>query len=246
MNSSVGLSHRLQLFPSCSSTSPFRRVEESFGNRLLQHGLSMGSQILPENQLQPQFLSPQRCRPCQELAPAQPSQWVTASFGTSTCSGVGSSMVCRWISAPPMDCRGTAASPWSALWEKHLLLPLHWPWCLQGCSSPIFSLLSTSAVLQQFFPLKYILTEAEPLSLMGWALANVLELLGVGSVWCDGAAGVFPLPKPCPVNPMQFLKLFSLKMPWWILVTQSSVSEAEDKETHREIFCYFSELHQLK
>ena len=52
-----------------------------------------------------------------------------------------------------------SASSWSALQAarasllqrlQHLLpLLLHWPWCLQSCSSYIFSLLSTAAVEQQ-------------------------------------------------------------------------------------------------
>lgn len=43
--------------------------------------------------------------------------WVHSFPRASTCSDVGSSTGCRWISAPsgtPMGCRGTAASPWSA------------------------------------------------------------------------------------------------------------------------------------
>lgn len=55
--SKMSLSYGLQLFMSCSSMSPFHRVQ-SFRNSLLQHGSSAGSQVLPSNPLQCGLLSP--------------------------------------------------------------------------------------------------------------------------------------------------------------------------------------------
>uniref|UniRef100_A0A663DWR7 Basal body orientation factor 1 n=1 Tax=Aquila chrysaetos chrysaetos TaxID=223781 RepID=A0A663DWR7_AQUCH len=50
--SNVSPSHRLQFFTNCSSMGPFHGVQ-SFRNRLLQRGSPAGSQVLPENLLQP-------------------------------------------------------------------------------------------------------------------------------------------------------------------------------------------------
>jgi len=76
-----------------------------------------------------------------------------------------------------------------------------------------------TAIPQQVFPfLKYVITEAIPLSLTGLALASigsVLEPAGTGSVRCRGsfsqllteATSIAPLlPKPCHANPEQLSK----------------------------------------
>ena len=89
-----------------------------------------------------------------------------------------SSVVLHWAAA------GQPASPWTspqAAGEttlqclEHLLpLLLHWPQCLQGCSSQTF----LTAAAQQFLPfLKYAVTEAPPASLMGSALGSVGSIL---------------------------------------------------------------------
>ena len=150
-----------------------------------------GSQVLPANLLQ---CGPQPCAV------------------TSTCSCMGSSTGCRWISAPlwtSMGCRGTAYLP----------LP-HRPLCLQSCCSHIFSLLSACSCCcaANFFPLlKYVIPEALPPLLVGLAMASsgsVLEPAGIGSV---GHRRIFPqllteathvallLPKPCCAKPIQLL-----------------------------------------
>ena len=107
--SNVGPSHRLQFFTNCSSMGPFHSVQ-SFRNTLLQCGSPVGSQVLPENLLRG-LLSPQICRSCQEPAPAQGSHGCHSLLWEPTCSGVGSSLGCRWRSAPlwtSLGCRGTA------------------------------------------------------------------------------------------------------------------------------------------
>jgi len=95
--SNMSPSHGLQLFTNC----PFHE-EQSFRNRLLQHGSPAGSQALPANLLWRGLLSPQVHRSWQEPAPA---------WGSSQGHGfLQASTYCRWISAPPwpsMGCRGT-------------------------------------------------------------------------------------------------------------------------------------------
>lgn len=100
--SSVSASQGLQSFITCSSMSPTHKVQ-SFRNQLLQQGHNS----------------------CRKPAPVWPSlsegtkvlQSMSSprghSLGTSTCSGMGSFLGCRWISAPSWTCRGTAASPHS-------------------------------------------------------------------------------------------------------------------------------------
>ena len=107
---------------------------------------------------------------------------------TSPCSSLGFSSSCRWRSAPlwtSMGCRGTACLTMvcsrgcrgisAQVPGAHPALLLHWPWCLQGCFSYIFSPLSSAviAVAQFFFPLlNYVIPEALPQSLVGSALAS--------------------------------------------------------------------------
>ena len=79
-----------------------------FRNRLLQRGSPTGSQVLPLNQLQRGFFSPQGHRSCQERRLPTVSQ---PPLGASTCSRMESSMGWRWIAAPlltSMGCWGTA------------------------------------------------------------------------------------------------------------------------------------------
>ncbi|KAM9647659.1 uncharacterized protein ACIBXB_011011 [Morphnus guianensis] len=149
-----------------------------------------------------------------------------------TCSGVGSSTGCRWISAPlwtSMDCRGTACltmvfttgcrgisapapgasppPPSSLTLVSAGLFLLHVLTPLSGCRIPLSQL---------FFLLKNVIPEALPLSLIGSALASsgsVSEPAGMGSLKHRGsfqqllteAAPVTPapLPKPCHTKPIQ-------------------------------------------
>jgi len=92
---------------------------ESFQNRLLQRGSPVGSQVLPANLLQRGLLSavpqvlPGACS-CMGFPRSHSLLWA------SSCSGMGSSTGCRWISAPPctrMGHRDTAClMPWSSSW----------------------------------------------------------------------------------------------------------------------------------
>lgn len=79
-----------------------------------------------------------------------------------------------------------------------------------------FSLFFLVAAVQHFLSvLKYIITEALPASLNGWALAkdeSILELSGSGFVCYGSSPGLFPkgpslqpppLPKPCSINTIQ-------------------------------------------
>ncbi|KAK4815745.1 hypothetical protein QYF61_006783 [Mycteria americana] len=110
-----------------------------FRNRLLQHGFPMGSQVLPENLLQCGLLS-MDLRSCQEPAPVRAPlhgpqvlsgacssagslQGHSFLQGTSTCSGVGSSMGCRRISSPPLTFMGCRV--WHSdceIWRIHGIL----------------------------------------------------------------------------------------------------------------------------
>ena len=89
--SNMSPSHGLQLFMNWSCVGPFHRVQY-FRHRLLQCGSPTGSPFLP--------------RACSSVG----SPWGHRLLWASTCSRVGSSMGCRWISAPQwtsMVCRGT-------------------------------------------------------------------------------------------------------------------------------------------
>ncbi|KAM9590480.1 uncharacterized protein ACIBXB_005736 [Morphnus guianensis] len=137
-----------------------------------------------------------------------------------TCSGVGSSTGCRWISAPPwtsMDCRGTACltmvfttgcrgisapvpgasppPPSSLTLVSAGLFLLHVLTPLSGCR---FS------VSRNFFSfLKNVITEALPLSLIGLALAgggSVLEPAGMSSLEHRGSFQQL-LTEATPVTP---------------------------------------------
>jgi len=181
----------------CPGVGPFHGVN-SFRNRLLQHGCPTGSEVLPANLL--------RCglsTGLQVLAGACSSIGFRGhSFLQAySCSSVGSSIGCRWISAPlctSMGCRGQPASPWSspqAAGEsllrrlEHLLPP---PSALTLVSAELLlsqshSSLQLQLLLHRFFLpfLKYVITEVLPPLLIGLALASngsILELAGTGSV----------------------------------------------------------------
>ena len=139
-------------------------------------------------------------------------------------------MGCRFISAPPwisICCPGQPAPPWSLpqaagesllqCLEHHLLLLLHWPWCMQGCFSHVVSLLS-SCFCAVFLPfLKYVITEVLPALLRGSPLASggsVLkpaETVSVqhgGSSWCllaEAATTAAPATKTLPCKPSVIL-----------------------------------------
>ena len=130
-----------------------------------------------------------------------------------TCSSVGSSTGCRWISAPPwisMGCRGNLSAPApgappllpssltlvsAELFLSHLLTPL----CHCNCYSPETS-----------FPfLKYVILEVLPLWLMGSALASsgsVLEPTGIDFI---GHGGSFQqlLTEAMPMPPHRYQNL---------------------------------------
>lgn len=61
---------------------------EAFRNRLLLHGSPAGSQVLSVNLLHHRFHSPWVHESCQDF------------FQVSTCSDMGLSMYCKWVSAP--------------------------------------------------------------------------------------------------------------------------------------------------
>ena len=118
-----------------------------------------------------------------------------------TCSGVGSSTGCRWISAPPwtsMVCRGTACLTRvftrgcrgiSAL-APGASAPHHSSLILVSAGLFLLHVLTSSLRLlflsqQLFFLIKYVITEVLPLSLIGSALAgggSVSEPASIGSV----------------------------------------------------------------
>ncbi|KAM9590844.1 uncharacterized protein ACIBXB_005893 [Morphnus guianensis] len=230
--SNVGPSHRLQFFTNCSSMGPFHGVQ-SFRSTLLQHGSPTGSQVLPENLLHGLLSTDPQVLPGACSSAGFPRGH--SLLWEPTCSGVGSSTGCRWISAPPrtsMDCRGTACltmvfttgcrgisalapgapppPPSSLTLVSAGLFLLHVLTPLSGCHF---------CLSQQLFSfLKNVITEALPLSLIGLALASsgsVLEPAGIGSV---GHSGSFqqllteatpvtpPLPKPCHTKPIQTLR----------------------------------------
>jgi len=147
-------------------------------------------------------------------------------LGASTCSGIRSSLGCRWTPALPrtsMGCRGTA----------HLTMVFSIG--CRGMSSlapgalPSLALVSAELFLSHsltplshcrlFFLLllNYVLPEALPPSLMGSALASrgsVLEPAGIASIGHRGsfwqllteATPVAPTPqKPCHANPIHQL-----------------------------------------
>jgi len=126
---------------------------------------------------------------------------------SSTCSSMGSSTGYRWISAPlwtSMDCKGTTCLTMvfiigckgkiSAL-VSQAPPPLSFFTDLGVCRvvslTSSHSSLFTAVSLHGFFPLlKYVITEALPLSLIGLALASggsILEPAGTGFIRHGGS-----------------------------------------------------------
>ena len=175
--SNMSPSHGLQLFTNC----PFHE-EQSFRNRLLQHGSPAGSQALPANLLWRGLLSPQVHRSWQEPAPA---------WGSSQGHGfLQASTYCRWISAPPwpsMGCRGTTCLTMVFITSYKGRLSIL---TFQAPPPPSFftdldvcrvvsltlshsSLYPAVSPAEFFLPfLKYFITELLPPSLIGLALAS--------------------------------------------------------------------------
>lgn len=134
------------------------------------------------------------------------------SLRAVTCSGMGLSMGCRWMSAllwNSMARRDTFDSPWSSppwsssqiAWESlYWLLEDHWHWWLQRYFPHIFQLFSPSAaVVQHFFSfLKSVTSVAD----WGWSLVSLSPLdSGSSSQLLREATPVeSPLPKPCQAS----------------------------------------------
>jgi len=210
----VSPSHGLQFFMNCSSVGPpwgHKPCQQTCSTMGSSH--STGPQVLPGA--------------CSSTGSPQGH----SLFWASSCSGVGSSVGCRWISAPPwtsMGCRGTTclamvfstgcrgisapapgappSHPSSLTLVSAELFLLH----LLGPLSWLLLLLHSS-----FSPLlNYVMPEVLPPSLMGLALASsgsVLDLAGTGSIKSGGsfwqllaaATSVAPLLQiPCHANPI--------------------------------------------
>jgi len=94
----------------CSRVGHFHGVQ-SFRRRLIQHGFSTESQVLPGNLIQCGLLSPWVRRSCQEIASAWTSHGFTASFG---CIYLLQRGVCHGLQVDISStvglhgCRGTA------------------------------------------------------------------------------------------------------------------------------------------
>ena len=219
----------LQLFTNCLSVGPSHGMQ-SFRNRLLQCGSPTGSQALPANLIRRGLLSPQVRRSWQEPAPVWDPHGITASFRHPPALAWGPFHGYKWISAPlwtSMDCRGTAC-----------LTMVFITSCKGRLSAPTFrapplssfftdlgvcrvvSITSSHSpslpfLLQRYFLpfLKYVITEALPLSLIVLTLGSggsVLEPASTGFIKHRGsflqllteATPIAPLlPKHCHTNP---------------------------------------------
>lgn len=126
-----------------------------------------------------------------------PPQKRFISFLLFPFSSVGSSRGCRWIFAPAMDLHEQQGHSHSlhhrlqrnlcsGTWNTSSPL-LHWPWCLQRCSSPIFSLLSGQNLLLggKLSPSLNALLQQSCTITNGLSLISsnsILELTGIGSI----------------------------------------------------------------
>jgi len=139
----------------------------------------------------------------------------------STCSGVGSSLGCRWISAPPLSSGGSSGGQPAF---HHCLLHRLQGNLLSGAwstSSPSFftdlgicrvvsvayshSSLAAKCHYTGFFSLiKFVITEVLPLSLIGSALARDGSILEPGGTDCIRCRGSFSqlLAASTPIAPL--------------------------------------------
>jgi len=180
---------------------------QSFRHRLLQRRSPMGSQVLPANLLQHGLPGG-----CSSAGSPQGHSFLQAS----TCSGVGFSTGCRWISAPPwtsMGWRGTACLTMVfSTGCRRISAPA--PGAAPPPSSPL-TLESSGLFLSRlltplscckcsytgfFVLLKYLVPEALPqLSITLASSSSILEPAGTG---CIGHGGSFcsfsqkPPPQP--------------------------------------------------
>lgn len=118
--------------------------------------------------------------------------WAPLAMGQHVLPGACFSKGYRWICAPLwtfMGCWDAAASPWSLQWtagESHLghlehllLLFLHSPGCLQGCSSShIFSCLFSLAT-NYFCAITFLLSSKYVLR----GSTTIPDWLGLGQQW---------------------------------------------------------------
>jgi len=166
---------------------------------------SMGSLpqgAVPQEQASPVWVPHRATSPASTPAPARASPRTTASFGLPPApawSPPWAAGVCLLHCGPPWTAGEQVASLWSFIISCKGRHSAPAPGATPPFSSSLtlvsvglfhtFSLLSPTAkccYTGGFFPLlKYVITEAPPLSLMGSALASggpILELPGIGSV----------------------------------------------------------------
>jgi len=200
---------------------------QSFRNRLPQRGSPTGSQALSANLLRHALSTGPQVLPgaCSSAGFPRGHRFLQASTCSSTGSlprATGGDLLHRglpWAAggqpaspwSSPQGCRGktSAPVPGSPPPPPSSLTLVSAGLFLSHCLTPLCRLLFH----HRFFPLlNYVITEALPPSLMGWALASsgsVLEPAGTGSVGhgrsflklLTEATPVAPLlPKPCHTN----------------------------------------------
>jgi len=214
----------------CPIVGPSHGVQ-SFRNRLLRRGSSMGSPALPANLRRHGLLSPQVHRSWQEPAPAWAPHRVTASFRHPPALAWGPFHRLQVEICSTVDLHGLQGDKLRHHGFHHRLQGKAFCTDISGPSSPSFftdlgvcrvvSLtlshlsLSTAVSLQSFFLpfLEYVITETLPPSLIGLALASsrsVLEPAATGFIRHGGSfsqllteatSTALPLPKPCHTNP---------------------------------------------
>jgi len=199
--SDVGPSHGQQFFINCSSVCPSHEVQ-SFRNRLLQHGSLQGhkscqqtcSSMCSSVSMGPQVL-PGACSRVGLPTGSEPP------LGISTCSSVGPSTACRWLSAQlwtVVGCRGTACLTLvftTGCRGISALVPGAMPPPLSSLTLLSPELFVSHVVTPSFscrlflFFLKYVNTEMLPPLLISLALVSggfVLEPAGVGLIRLRG------------------------------------------------------------
>jgi len=185
---------------------PFHRVQ-SFRNRLVQHGSPTGSQVLPVNLLQHGLLSPWVYRSWQEPAPVWSPHSVTDSFRHPPALAWGPFHGLQVDICSTVDLYGLQGDNRPHHGLHHELQGKSLCSSISSISSPSFftdlgvcrvvsltlshSSLSTAVSLQFFLPLlKYVITEALPLLLIGLALASdrsILEPASTGFIRHGGS-----------------------------------------------------------